>query len=99
MKPITMEPLRLKLRDVRSVFRLIGEVRELGSDPQKWRPHMVRRLRKMVQAEIVISSEIHFRQEAHSHRMRVIDIQAKRKARLEGNRKAGRYNPVRRAWG
>jgi len=32
-------------------------------------------------------------------RMRVIDIQAKRKARLEGNRKAGRYNPVRRAWG
>jgi hypothetical protein len=31
-------------------------------------------------------------------RMRVADQRAKRQARLESNRNAGRYNPVRRAW-
>jgi DNA-binding CsgD family transcriptional regulator len=65
---------KLKLRDVRTIFRLIGEVRELGSDPQQWRPHMIRRLQKLLAAEIVISSEIHFRQSSSSGKMRVIDI-------------------------
>jgi DNA-binding CsgD family transcriptional regulator len=59
---------------VRNVFRLIGEVRELGSDPQKWRPHMVRRLQRLLRAEIVVSSEIHFRQIPGTDRLRVIDI-------------------------
>lgn len=68
------DPDKLTLGDVRRVFRLIGQVRELGSDPQKWRPHMIQRLRKMLAAEIVISSEIHFRQIAGTNRMRVIDI-------------------------
>jgi hypothetical protein len=49
------------LKDLRQVFRLIGEVRELGADPARWRPHMVRRLRKLLRAEIVISSEIFVR--------------------------------------
>jgi DNA-binding CsgD family transcriptional regulator len=66
------EPVRLKLGDVRNVFRLIGELREMGSDPQKWRPHMIKRLQKLLRAEIVISSEIHFRKIAE--KMRVIDI-------------------------
>ena len=61
---------KLKLRDVRTIFRLIGEVRELGSDPQQWRPHMIRRLQKLLAAEIVISSEIHFRQSSSSGKMR-----------------------------
>jgi len=51
----------LKLKDLRQMFRLIGEVRELGADPARWRPHMVRRLRKLLRAEIVISSEIFVR--------------------------------------
>jgi DNA-binding CsgD family transcriptional regulator len=51
----------LKLRAVREMFRLVGEIRELGADPAKWRPHMVRRLGKLMNAEIVVSSEIHFR--------------------------------------
>jgi DNA-binding CsgD family transcriptional regulator len=51
----------LKLRSVRDMFRLVGEIRELGADPSKWRPHMVRRLSEMFNAEIVVSSEIHFR--------------------------------------
>lgn len=65
---------KLNLREVRNLFRLIGELREIGSDPQKWRPHMVRRLQKMLGAEIVISSEIHFRQASGGGAMRVIDI-------------------------
>jgi DNA-binding CsgD family transcriptional regulator len=54
-------PSHLRLRDVRALFRLINEIRELGADPQKWRPHMVRRLRGLLGASIVVSSEIHFR--------------------------------------
>lgn len=64
----------LKLQDVRSVFRLIGEVRELGSDPQLWRPHMTRRLAKLVNAEMVMSSEIHFRKGHGESKSKVVDI-------------------------
>ena len=53
---------RLKLHDVRAIFRLIGEVRELGADPTRWRQHMVRRLRKLMGAAVVVSSEVHLRQ-------------------------------------
>ena len=51
----------MRLREVRAAFRLIGEIREQGDDPAKWRPHMVRRLRKLFRAEVVISSEVHVR--------------------------------------
>jgi len=63
----------MKLRDIRDIFRLLGEVREIGADPQVWRPHMVRRLRKLLGAQIVISSEIHFRK-ARGGPLRVLDI-------------------------
>lgn len=65
---------RLKLSDVKAVFRLVGEVRELGADPQQWRPHMVRKLGRLIGATIVVSSEVHFRRNAHTGTMRVIDI-------------------------
>jgi hypothetical protein len=70
---------RLKLKDVRAIFRLIGEVRQLGSDPNRWRPHMVRRLRKLLGASIVVSSEVHLRPptspaDAAKRLMRIIDI-------------------------
>jgi DNA-binding CsgD family transcriptional regulator len=52
---------RLKLRDVRAMFRLVGEVRELGADPSRWRPHLVRRISELMRAEVVTSSEVHFR--------------------------------------
>ena len=65
---------RLKLRDVRQAFRLVGEVRERGSDPQVWRPHMVLALRRLVNADVVVSSEVHFRKLKTSGRMKVFDI-------------------------
>lgn len=64
----------LKLGEVRDVFRLVGEIRELGADPSKWRPHMVRRLSKLMNAEIVVSSEIHFRAASESGVYHVHDI-------------------------
>ena len=64
----------LRLRDVRAVFRLVNDVRELGADPQRWRPHMVRRLSRLLRAGIIVSSEIHFRKNPRTGTMRVIDI-------------------------
>lgn len=68
------EPRRLRLRDVRNVFRLIGELRELGGDPKIWRPHMVKRLRAMFAVEVVISSEVHAQTTKTPGKLRVIDI-------------------------
>src|SRR4051812_38405795 len=68
------EPRRLRLRDVRQVFRVIGEVRELGADPKVWRPHMVKRLRRLFKAEIVVSSEVHAQTTRVPGRLKVIDI-------------------------
>jgi DNA-binding CsgD family transcriptional regulator len=65
---------RLQLGDVRRAFRLVGEVRELGSDPRKWRPHMVLALSKLVNDDVVVSSEIHFRKLKTTGRMKVVDI-------------------------
>src|SRR4051812_45733860 len=68
------EPRRLRLRDVRDVFRLIGEVREMGADPKVWRPHMVKRLHRLFKAEIVVSSEVHAQTTRVPGKLRVIDI-------------------------
>jgi DNA-binding CsgD family transcriptional regulator len=68
------EPTRLRLKDVRAIFRLVGEVREMGADPDVWRPHMVQSLRELLGAQFVVSSEIHFRKSPREGCVRVIDI-------------------------
>ena len=66
---------RLKLRDVRAAFRLIGDVRAVGDDPAEWRPLMVRRLRELFRAEVVVSSEVHVQAAAKpGGPPRVIDV-------------------------
>src|SRR4029434_5750063 len=66
---------RLRLSDVRAIFRLVGEIREMGADPDVWRPHMVRALRNLLGAQFVVSSEIHFRKSSSKDGgVRVIDI-------------------------
>ena len=64
----------LRLSEVRQVFRLVGEVREIGADPDRWRPHMIRRLRQLLSAHVVVSSEIHFRTTPAPGVLRVVDI-------------------------
>ncbi len=48
---------RLRLRDVRAVFRLVGEVRELGRDPSVWRRHLVEGLLRLVGAKRGVAVE------------------------------------------
>lgn len=73
-QPSDADKPRLKLGQVRSIFRLIGEVRQLGSDPNKWRPHMVSQLQKMFGAAVVVSSEVHFRRTSDPAKMKLIDV-------------------------
>ncbi len=70
----TVQTRRLRLRDVRDVFRLLSEIRELASDPKVWRPHMVKRLCKVFGAEIVISSEVHAQAMKKPGQTKIIDI-------------------------
>jgi DNA-binding CsgD family transcriptional regulator len=37
----------LRLRDIRAIFRLVGDVRELGADPRAWRRHMLEQLQRV----------------------------------------------------
>jgi hypothetical protein len=64
----------LKLSHVRRIFRLVGEIRELGAEPQSWRPHLLRRLSALLGADLVVSSEVHFRTTEAPGILRVVDI-------------------------
>ena len=64
----------MRLTQVRTIFRLIGELRQLGADPQAWRPHLLRNLAKLVDADLIISSEVHFRTTNRAGILKVIDI-------------------------
>jgi DNA-binding CsgD family transcriptional regulator len=46
---------RLRLGDVRGVFHLVGECRELGDDARAWRPHMVIGLCRLTEAQLGIA--------------------------------------------
>lgn len=50
---------RLRLSDVRAVFRLVGECRELGADAQAWRRHMLHGLRRLTGAQLALCMVIH----------------------------------------
>lgn len=48
---------RLRLRDLRAIFQLSGECRELGADPVAWRRHMQRELCQLVGGQITLYTE------------------------------------------
>ena len=54
--------------------RVLYAMRELGADPEAWRPHLVKRLGSLLHAELVTSSEVHFRKLKTPGGMRVLDI-------------------------
>jgi DNA-binding CsgD family transcriptional regulator len=49
---------RLELTDVRALFRLLGEVRELGASPASWRGHLASELSRLCDARAVVSTEL-----------------------------------------
>ena len=52
--------ISLKLDEVRAVFRLVGECRELGHDPILWQLHMAEGLVALVRAQVVQAGEFRF---------------------------------------
>lgn len=48
-----------RLRDLRAVYRLIGECRELGGDAGAWRRHMLEGLRHLVDAQVALYVQTH----------------------------------------
>jgi DNA-binding CsgD family transcriptional regulator len=48
---------RLRLGDVRAVFRMIAECRELGADARGWRSHLLAGLCRLAGSRVAISSE------------------------------------------
>jgi DNA-binding CsgD family transcriptional regulator len=50
---------RLRLRDVRSIYRLLGECTELGREPEMWRMHMLEGLRVLIGAQLALYMHIH----------------------------------------
>lgn len=49
---------RVRLRDLKNIYRLIGECRELGDDSQAWRRHMFERLCRLVGAQVGCGGEV-----------------------------------------
>jgi len=45
---------QLRLRDVRAVFRLIGQCRELGADATLWRQHMLVELLRLTGGQVAM---------------------------------------------
>ena len=48
---------RLRLSDVRTAFRLVGEVRELGADPAAWPTHLITGRSRVVGAKVGLTIE------------------------------------------
>lgn len=49
---------RLRLRDLRDAYRIIGECRDLGDEVRAWRGHMLQGLRQLVDAQIALAGEV-----------------------------------------
>lgn len=48
----------LQARDIRALFHLLGELRELGSEPAAWRGHLVATLAQLCSASVVVIAEL-----------------------------------------
>jgi DNA-binding CsgD family transcriptional regulator len=61
------ESARLRLSEVRAVFRLIGECRELGDDPIAWRRHLVDGAVRLAGARVGMCGEIVLAEADYTH--------------------------------
>jgi DNA-binding CsgD family transcriptional regulator len=51
------KPNRLQAREIRGIFRLLGEIRELGTHPDAWRNHLARNLCSLIDYKVCICAE------------------------------------------
>jgi DNA-binding CsgD family transcriptional regulator len=49
---------RLRLSDLRALFRLAGECRDLGDDPHAWRGHYLAGLCRLIDADLALGGEL-----------------------------------------
>jgi DNA-binding CsgD family transcriptional regulator len=49
---------RLRLHDLRAIYHLVGECRDLGDDPVGWRRHLFAELGRMTRAALVAGGEV-----------------------------------------
>jgi DNA-binding CsgD family transcriptional regulator len=63
----------LTLREVRAVFRLVGECRELGVDVTAWRRHLAADLCRLTGAQVGFVCEIAYSQSAWLQPLHVVD--------------------------
>ncbi len=52
-----MKSESLRLSEVRAVFRLVGECRDLGADPEAWRDHVTRSLGELTGSQVCAVAE------------------------------------------
>ncbi len=55
---------RVSLREVRAVFRLVGECRELGADVAEWRRHLIAGLCQLTGAQVGLVGELDYSRRA-----------------------------------
>ena len=65
---------RLTLREVRAVFRLVGECRELGADVAAWRRHLAAGLCRLTGAQVGVVGEVEYSRRAYNHPLHVEDV-------------------------
>jgi DNA-binding CsgD family transcriptional regulator len=65
---------RLTLREVRAVFRLIGECRELGADVAAWRRHLATGLCRLTGAQVGLVGEVEYSRRAYNRPLHVEDV-------------------------
>jgi len=51
---------RVRLREVRAVFRLIGECREQGWDVPAWRAHFLTGINRLVHGQVIMGGELYY---------------------------------------
>ncbi|HEX4056090.1 MAG TPA: helix-turn-helix transcriptional regulator [Tepidisphaeraceae bacterium] len=49
----------LRLRDIRAVYTLLGEVTDIGTNPHAWRGHVLERLCQLTDGRVGITLELH----------------------------------------
>jgi DNA-binding CsgD family transcriptional regulator len=65
---------RLTVREVREVFRLLGECRELGVDVSAWQRHLAAGLCRITGAQVGLVGEVEYSQRAYNHPRHVADV-------------------------
>ena len=65
---------RLTLREVRAVFRLVGECRELGADVTAWRRHLAAGLCRLTGAQVGLVGELAHSRQAWLQPLHVADV-------------------------